>query len=153
MQEAAAKWPALRAANPDLRLHMIGRLQSNKAAEAVDLFDTIHSLDRPSLLDALAAAAAKADRFPTCFVQVNVGKEEQKGGVALADLDRCSSASGLATALPVMCIPPAAVARPFCAFPRWLAAITSRPVHGMIADYETESCSAPPTSGSERLFD
>ncbi len=86
VQEAQDKWPALRAAHPDLRLHCIGRLQSNKAAEAVALFDTIHSLDRASLLDALAAAAAKVGRTPEVYVQVNIGDEQQKGGVSLADL-------------------------------------------------------------------
>ena len=82
VQEAADKWPEIRARHPDIRLHMIGRLQSNKAGEAAALFDTIHSLDRASLLDALAATG----RAPDCFVQVNVGEEEQKGGIALADL-------------------------------------------------------------------
>ena len=86
VQEAASKWPALRAAHPDLKLHMIGRLQSNKATEAVELFATIHSLDRVSLLDALVDAGTKAEKFPACFVQVNVGEEEQKGGVAPAAL-------------------------------------------------------------------
>ena len=86
VQEAQDKWPALRAAHPDLRLHCIGRLQSNKAAEAVALFDTIHSLDRASLLDALAAAATKVGRTPEVYVQVNIGDEQQKGGVSLADL-------------------------------------------------------------------
>jgi len=86
VQEAQDKWPSLRAAHPDIRLHCIGRLQSNKAAEAVALFDTIHSLDRPSLLAALVAAAAKASRSPDIYVQVNIGDEAQKGGVALADL-------------------------------------------------------------------
>lgn len=82
VQEAQDKWPALRAAHPHVRLHMIGQLQSNKAAEAAALFDFIHSLDRRSLLDALAAAP---DRKPA-FVQVNIGEEAQKGGVVLADL-------------------------------------------------------------------
>jgi pyridoxal phosphate enzyme (YggS family) len=86
VQETQDKWPALRAAYPHLRLHCIGRLQSNKAAEAVDLFDTIHSLDRASLLDALVAAATKAGKTPDVYVQVNIGNEEQKGGVSLADL-------------------------------------------------------------------
>lgn len=84
--EAAEKWPPLRAAHPGLKLHMIGRLQSNKAAEAGDLFDVIHSLDRPSLLEALVAAGEKAGRLPKVYVQVNIGGEEQKGGVAIADL-------------------------------------------------------------------
>src|SRR5690348_193580 len=77
VQEALAKWPALLARYPDVRLHGIGRLQSNKAAEAVRLFDAIHSLDRPSLLDALAKAAATAERAPAVYVQVNIGEEEQ----------------------------------------------------------------------------
>lgn len=82
VQEVAEKWPALRCRHPDVRLHMIGRLQSNKAEEAATLFDVIHSLDRPSLLAALAAAGWHGP----AYVQVNVGEEEQKGGVALADL-------------------------------------------------------------------
>ena len=82
VQEAQDKWPPLRAAYPGVRLHMIGQLQSNKAAEAAALFDVIHSLDRPSLLAALAAAP---DHKPA-FVQVNLGEEEQKGGVALGNL-------------------------------------------------------------------
>lgn len=82
VQEAAAKWPALRERYPDVRLHMIGRLQSNKAGEAARLFDVIHSLDRANLHDALVEAGWSG---PT-YVQVNVGEEEQKGGVALADL-------------------------------------------------------------------
>jgi len=82
VQEAQDKWPALRARYPDVRLHMIGRLQSNKATEAASLFDVIHSLDRLSLLEALAAAP----RHPPAYVQVNLGGEEQKGGVALVEL-------------------------------------------------------------------
>lgn len=85
VQEALAKWPDLRARHPPVRLHCIGRLQSNKAAEAVGLFDTIHSLDRPSLLEALVRAAQEAGRFPAVYVQVNIGEEEQKGGCAIAD--------------------------------------------------------------------
>lgn len=82
VQEVQDKWPALRAAHPDVRLHMIGQLQSNKAAEAATLFDVIHSLDRRSLLDALGDAP---DHKPT-YVQVNIGEEAQKGGVAVAEL-------------------------------------------------------------------
>jgi PLP dependent protein len=82
VQEAAEKWPALKRANPEIRLHMIGRLQSNKAVEASALFDSVHSLDRPSLLEALVRANYRGP----CFVQVNVGEEDQKGGVALDDL-------------------------------------------------------------------
>ena len=86
VQEAGDKWPPLRAAHLGLTLHMIGRLQSNKAVDAVALFDVIHSLDRHSLLDALVAAAEQADKFPPCFVQVNIGDEDQKGGVAIGEL-------------------------------------------------------------------
>ena len=88
VQEAAEKWPALRKTHTGIRLHMIGRLQSNKADEAVLLFDAIHSLDRQSLLDALVAAGSKAGRFPQVYVQVNIGAEEQKGGVAMGELPR-----------------------------------------------------------------
>ena len=86
VQEAEAKWPPLLERYPDVRLHGIGRLQSNKADAAVRLFHTIHSLDRPSLLTALVAAGKKAGTFPQVFVQVNIGEEEQKGGVSLAEL-------------------------------------------------------------------
>ncbi|HMI39668.1 MAG TPA: YggS family pyridoxal phosphate-dependent enzyme [Sphingomicrobium sp.] len=86
VQEAAEKWPALRLEHGDIKLHCVGRLQSNKADEAVRLFDTIHSLDRASLLDALVAAGAKAGRFPSAYVQVNIGEEDQKGGCAIAGL-------------------------------------------------------------------
>ena len=90
MQEALAKWPALLARNPDIRLHGIGRLQSNKAAEAVKLFDIIHSLDRGSLLEALVKEADKAERFPAVYVQVNIGEEEQKGGCPIAEVGASS---------------------------------------------------------------
>jgi PLP dependent protein len=86
VQEALAKWPALLARNGDVRLHGIGRLQSNKAAEAVQLFGVIHSLDRTSLLEALATEAEKTDRFPAVYVQVNIGEEEQKGGCAIGEV-------------------------------------------------------------------
>ena len=141
VQEAATKWSAFRAHHPNLKLHMIGQLQSNKAAEAIDLFDTIHSLDRPSLLDALVVAGTKSGRFPDCFVQVNVGEEEQKGGVALSELGDFL-AKVRASPLPLaglMCIPPAnCEPAPFFAF---LAELARR--HdvvglsmGMSADYE-----------------
>lgn len=84
--EAAEKWPSLRAAYPELKLHMVGRLQSNKAEDAAALFDTIHSLDRASLLDALVAASEKSGRSPGVYVQVNIGGEEQKGGVGIEEL-------------------------------------------------------------------
>ena len=86
VQEAALKFPPLRERHPDLQLHMVGQLQSNKADEAVAMFDCIHSLDRMSLAKALAAAMDKAGKRVPCFVQVNIGEEEQKGGCAIADL-------------------------------------------------------------------
>lgn len=109
VQEALGKWPALLASFPDIRLHEIGRLQSNKAADAVKLFDSIHSLDRLSLLHALEKGAAKAGRSPSLYVQVNIGEEEQKGGCAIgetADLIAAVRASGLPLA-GLMAIPPA----------------------------------------------
>jgi pyridoxal phosphate enzyme (YggS family) len=108
VQEALAKWPALLARYPDVRLHGIGRLQSNKAPEAVRLFDVIHSLDRRSLLDALVAAAEKAGRHPAVYVQVNIGEEEQKGGCAIPEAGELADAVRR-SALPLaglMCIPP-----------------------------------------------
>lgn len=110
VQEAQAKWPELKLRYPKTRLHMIGPLQSNKAREAVALFDAIHSLDRESLAKELAKEIAKAGRSPELLVQVNTGEEPQKGGVAPQDLDGFLSLvrdryglviSGL------MCIPPA----------------------------------------------
>jgi pyridoxal phosphate enzyme (YggS family) len=82
VQEAQTKWPDLRVGRA-LRLHLVGQLQSNKAAEAIALFDAIHSVDRPSLIDALARAMDKGDRRPDCFIQVNIGDEGQKGGCAI----------------------------------------------------------------------
>lgn len=87
VQEAQSKWPELRARHAALTLHCVGRLQSNKAAEAIALFDVIHSLDRVSLLEALIKEAEKASRFPSVYVQVNIGEEEQKGGCTLADVE------------------------------------------------------------------
>jgi pyridoxal phosphate enzyme (YggS family) len=142
VQEAEAKWPALKAEAPDVRLHLIGRLQSNKAADAVALFDSIHSVDRPSLVEALTEAMAKLGRRPDCFLQVNIGDEPQKGGCDVADLPRLlelSHAAGLPV-LGLMAIPPAEVeAAPYFAL---LAKLAKR--HGlsglsmgMSADYET----------------
>jgi PLP dependent protein len=110
VQEAQAKWPALKAATPDVVLHLIGSLQSNKAEEAVALFDEIHVLDRPSLAEALAKAMAKTQRRPSLYVQVNTGAEDQKGGVSLDDLPALIAQSQTLD-LPVvglMCIPPVA---------------------------------------------
>lgn len=109
VQEAAAKWPVLRAATPGIELHLIGQLQSNKAAEAVALFDAVHSLDRSSLVTALARACDAAGRQPTLFVQVNIGDEAQKGGVAIGALPALLAEArdaGLAVA-GLMAIPPA----------------------------------------------
>jgi pyridoxal phosphate enzyme (YggS family) len=110
VQEAKAKWPALRERYPDVELHMIGPLQSNKAKEAVELFDAIHTLDRPSLAEALAKEIAKQGRTPRLFVQVNTGEEPQKGGVIPTEVDAfleaCRAKYGL-TIEGLMCIPPA----------------------------------------------
>ena len=111
VQEAAEKWPALRAATPGIELHLIGQLQSNKADEAIALFDAIHSVDRPSLVAALAKAMDKADKRPACFIQVNIGGEDQKGGCAVADLPALLTEARAAD-LPVaglMCLPPASI--------------------------------------------
>jgi len=108
VQEALEKWPALLARHTDLKLHCIGRLQSNKAAEAVRLFDVIHSVDRRSLLDALARETERQNRAPSIFVQVNIGEEPQKGGCPLNDVGDLI-ASVRASPLPLaglMCIPP-----------------------------------------------
>lgn len=108
VQEAAGKWPALREQFPDVALHLVGQLQSNKADDAVELFDCIHSLDRPSLVKALARSMDKAGRQVPCFIQVNVGAEEQKGGCPIADLPALLTEIR-ATAIPVsglMCVPP-----------------------------------------------
>jgi len=86
VQDALGKWPGLMARYADIRLHEIGQLQSNKAADAVRLFDVVHSIDRPSLLSALIKEAEKAGRFPSVYVQVNIGEEQQKGGCAIGDV-------------------------------------------------------------------
>ena len=111
VQEAQEKWHRLLSRDAGLRLHGIGRLQSNKAADAVQLFDVIHSLDRPSLLEALVKEAEKAQRFPQVYVQVNIGEEEQKGGCDIAatgDLVAAVRASPLPLA-GLMAIPPQGV--------------------------------------------
>jgi hypothetical protein len=142
VQEAQAKWPALRDADPDIALHLIGQLQSNKADEAVALFDVIHSLDRPSLLTALAKAMDKAGRQVPCFVQVNIGDEPQKGGCPIGDLPGFLAAVR-ATPVPLaglMCIPPADTeAAPFFALLAKLAADhgLNELSMGMSGDYET----------------
>lgn len=109
VQEAKSKWPALIAAEPNIKLHLIGPLQSNKAKEAVALFDAIHSVDRPSICDALAKEIKSQQRQPLLFVQLNTGEEPQKAGVAPQDADdflnRCRDHYGLSIS-GLMCIPP-----------------------------------------------
>ena len=141
VQEAEAKWPELRAQH-EIELHLIGQLQSNKAEEAVALFDCIHSLDRPSLVTALAKAMDKAARQVPCFVQVNIGAEEQKGGCAIADLPALL-VQARAADLPViglMCVPPAELEpAPFFALLDKLAGDHGLPGRsmGMSSDFET----------------
>lgn len=109
VQEAKGKWPALVSTQPGIALHLIGPLQSNKAKEAVALFDAIHSVDRPSICEALAKEIVKQARAPLLFVQLNTGEEPQKAGIAPADADdfvaRCRTTYGLEIS-GLMCIPP-----------------------------------------------
>ena len=142
VQEAQGKWPALRETHPAVQLHLIGQLQSNKAEDAVALFDAIHSLDRPSLVKALAKAMDKRDRRVPCFVQVDVGEEDQKGGCPVAELPALLEQARDAD-IPVaglMCIPPFGIeAAPFFAFLDKLArdhGLDGRSM-GMSGDYET----------------
>lgn len=142
VQEAASKWPALKASHPRVELHLIGQLQSNKAEEAVALFDMIHSVDRLSLVTALGKAMQKQQRHIPCFIQVNIGAEEQKGGCPVADLSALLQAAE-ENAIPVtglMCIPPADMeAAPFFALLAELAARHDLPQisMGMSDDFET----------------
>ena len=142
VQEAQDKWPQLRDRFGDAQLHLIGQLQSNKAEDAVALFDCIHSLDRASLLKALAKAMDKADKRVPCFVQVNIGDEAQKGGCPISELpeflDKVRAADIPLAGL--MCMPPAGIEpAPFFAFLAKLArdnAIQGLSM-GMSGDYET----------------
>jgi pyridoxal phosphate enzyme (YggS family) len=142
VQEAQAKWPALRAAYPDVALHLVGQLQSNKAEDAVALFDCIHSLDRPSLVAALGKAMDKAGRQVPCFLQVDIGEEEQKGGCPIADVPALLAAAREA-GIPVvglMCVPPAGIeAAPFFALLAKIAADNGldQLSMGMSEDFET----------------
>ena len=140
--EAAAKWPALRQVHGDIALHLVGQLQSNKADEAVALFDCIHSLDRPSLVAALARAMDRAGRRLPCFVQVNIGDEAQKGGCAIAALPGLLGEARAAN-IPLaglMCVPPLGIEpAPFFALLDKLAAdhgLTGLSM-GMSGDFET----------------
>jgi pyridoxal phosphate enzyme (YggS family) len=109
VQEAKVKWPALKAEHPDIELHLIGPLQSNKAKEAVALFDAIHTVDRPSLCAALAREITRQNKRPLLFAEINTGAESQKAGVlpeqADAFLRACREDYGLEIA-GLMCIPP-----------------------------------------------
>ncbi|MEL6708169.1 MAG: YggS family pyridoxal phosphate-dependent enzyme [Pseudomonadota bacterium] len=142
VQEAQSKWPALLKKYPDTELHLIGQLQSNKAEDAVELFDCIHALDRPSLLKALAKAMDKLDKPVPCFIQVNIGDEEQKGGCPIKELpdflakvrDADVPVAGL------MCLPPADIEpAPFFAFLAKLADDNGLEglSMGMSGDYQT----------------
>jgi pyridoxal phosphate enzyme (YggS family) len=142
VQEAQAKWPALLEAHDGLSLHLVGQLQSNKAEEAVRLFDCIHSLDRTSLVTALAKAFDKAGRQVPCFVQVDIGEEEQKGGCPIADVPGLL-AEARHTGIPViglMCVPPLGLEpAPYFALLAKMAADNglARLSMGMSGDYET----------------
>ena len=142
VQEAQVKWPALRERWPGAELHLVGTLQSNKAADAVALFDCIHSLDRPSLVDALAKAMDKAGKRVPCYVQVDIGEEPQKGGCAIVELPALLAQARDAD-IPViglMCVPPHGIEpAPFFALLDKLARdhdLAGRSM-GMSGDYET----------------
>ena len=142
VQEAEAKWPALRERYPDAELHLVGQLQSNKADDAVALFDAIHSLDRASLVAALAKAMDRAGRRVPCFVQVNIGAEAQKGGVAIPELPALLTEARVAQ-IPLaglMCVPPLDIEpAPFFALLDKLArdhGLAGRSM-GMSGDFET----------------
>jgi PLP dependent protein len=109
VQEAKGKWPALTSVYPDMALHLIGPLQSNKAKDAVALFDAIHSVDRPSICQALAKEIESQKKHPDLFVQINTGEEPQKAGIAPGEADaflaNCRDTYGL-TISGLMCIPP-----------------------------------------------
>ena len=142
VQEAAAKWPGLRDEFPDVRLHLIGPLQTNKVKQAVALFDAIETVDREKLARALAKEMQQADRWLDCFIEVNVGEEEQKAGILPADADDFIRLCRDELKLPVrglMCIPPAGEEpSPYFALLAKLAARNELPEisMGMSADYE-----------------
>jgi len=142
VQEAQGKWPALRELHPQVELHLVGQLQSNKAEEAVAMFDAIHSLDRPSLVSALAKAMDKAGRRIPCFVQVNIGAEEQKGGCPIGELPTLLEQARAADILiaGLMCVPPLDIEpAPFFALLDKLARDHGLPGRsmGMSGDFET----------------
>lgn len=141
IQEAKEKWPALKAAYPDIELHLIGPLQTNKAKEAIALFDVIETVDRKKLIDVLLKEMQKQNKWPTCFIQVNTGAEQQKSGVLPEDvhtlvsyaLEQGLSVKGL------MCIPPAtSLSSPHFAYLKMLAKQFKLPLlsMGMSNDYK-----------------
>lgn len=143
VQEALAKFPMLRVEYPDLRLHLIGPLQTNKALDAVREFDVIQSVDRPKLAATLAGAMTRLQKRPECYIQVNIGEEPQKAGILPALLDgfvtECRESHGLPI-VGLMCIPPAD--RPPASYFRQLSELAAR--HGltrlsmgMSGDFET----------------
>ena len=141
VQEAQGKWPALIAETPNIELHLVGQLQSNKAEDAVRLFDIIHSVDRPSLIEALAKAEAKTGAKARYFVQVNIGEEDQKGGCAASDVPSLladARAAGL-DVIGLMAVPPADTeAAPYFALLAKMArenGLAQRSM-GMSGDYE-----------------
>lgn len=143
VQEAQAKWPGLREETADIDLHLIGPLQSNKAKEAVALFDAIHTVDRDKIAAALAAEIQKQGRSPQLFVQVNTGLEPQKAGIAPREaaefVARCRDVHGLAID-GLMCIPPAgeASAPHFALLAKMAAEIgVAHLSMGMSGDFET----------------
>jgi PLP dependent protein len=140
VQEAAAKWPTLLAETPGIALHLVGQLQSNKAEEAVALFDVIHSVDRPSLVSALARAQDNLGRRPRCFIQVNIGDEDQKGGCTVAELPQLLRDASVLDVIGLMAVPPAdSEPAPFFAFLAKLARDhgLSQLSMGMSGDFET----------------
>ncbi len=142
VQEAQAKWPDLLADYPDTELHLVGQLQSNKAEDAVALFDVLHSVDRPSLITAICNAQKKQGKRPRCFIQVNIGNEPQKGGCAVSDLSTLIAQAKVADLdlAGLMTVPPADVeSAPYFALLAKLARdhdLAGLSI-GMTGDYET----------------
>ena len=159
VQEACAKFAGLRAAKPQLRLHLIGALQTNKAADAVRIADTIETLDRPRLADAIAGAAERAGRVPSLLVQVNIGDEPQKAGIPTADasafIAECQARFGGALR-GLMCIPPAdRPPEPFFQALARLAGAHNLPVlsMGMSGDFEAAiTCGATQIRVGSAIF-
>ena len=142
VQEAHAKWPDLLTDYPDVELHLVGQLQSNKAEDAVALFDVLHSVDRPSLITTICNAQKKQGRRPRCFIQVNIGNEPQKGGCAVDNLSTLIAQARIAglDLIGLMAVPPADVeAAPYFALLAKLARdhdLVGLSI-GMTGDYET----------------